>query len=150
MTENIHYDNTSTAIDKFSLHDSRAVFASFENEKLIFCFEDGIYYADYSDDWPNTGKAEVEFTIDLARGITVYQFVESDKQTIRKEIDLKLLIDRINSREWELEFLYRYDGYKEILYKCWIWENESPMTFECELWISTKEDTVFRWNDPVE
>ena len=116
---------------------------------MVFIFPDGIFFEEYSNDWPNTGKAEVEFTIDLLRGITVYQFIESDKQTIRTELDIKLLIEKINSKEWELEFLYRYDGYQQILYECWIWENIGTQTYECELWIGTKTDAVFRWDAPA-
>ena len=146
----MQYDYTSTEKDRFSLHDCRATSASLRDDQLVFIFPDGIFFEEYSNDWPNTGKAEVEFTIDLLRGITVYQFIESDKQTIRTELDIKLLIEKINSKEWELEFLYRYDGYQQILYECWIWENIGTQTYECELWIGTKTDAVFRWDAPAE
>ena len=142
------YEYTSTDKDSFSLHDCRAVKAELIQNKLIFFFPDGIFFADYSDDWPNTGKAEVEFTIDRLRGVTVYLFKESEGQTIRHEYTLNAFIEKINKGEWELEFAYRYDGYQEILYRCWIWENHTPWTYECEIWIGTKENTVFRWDSP--
>jgi len=142
------YEYTSTDQDSFSLHDCRAVKAELINNKLIFFFPDGIFFADYSDDWPNTGKAEVEFTIDHLRGVTVYLFKESEGQTIRQEYMLTECIEKINKGEWELEFAYRYDGYQEVLYRCWIWENHTPWTFECEIWIGTKQNTVFRWDSP--
>lgn len=144
----MQYENTSTDKERFSLHDCRSTSAELMSERLVFRFPDGIYCGDYSDDWPNTGKAEVEFVIDSMRGVCVYLFAESAGQTIRKEDMLEQLIDKINKHEWELEFGYRYDGYEEILYKCWVWENHEPWSFECELWIGTKENTVFRWDSP--
>ena len=74
--------------------------------------------------------------------------MKSENQTIRREYPLEEMINKINSGEWELEFAYRYDGYEEILYKCWIWEDREPWCFECEMWIGTKETTVFRWDTP--
>ena len=145
----MRYENVSSDKEKFSLHDCLVRSARLENGHLFFRFPDGIFYKDYSDDWPNTGKAEVEFAIDSDRGVTVYMFLNEKEQTIRKEYTLPELIIKINSKEWILEFAYRYDGYKEVLYKCWIWENRGPCSFECELWISIKEDTVFRWDQPA-
>ena len=90
------YEYTSIDQDSFSLHDCRAVKAELINNKLIFFFPDGIFFTDYSDDWPNTGKAEVEFTIDHLRGVTVYLFTESEGQTIRREYTLTECIEKIN------------------------------------------------------
>ena len=145
------YEHESTDIDRFSLHDCRATSAEFTREdgRLVFRFPDGIFASDYSDDWPNTGRAEVEFRLDPMRGVTVYLFEDAGDAAVRRECPLCCLIDRINAREWELEFAYRYDGYEEILYKCWLWENDSPHTYECELWIGTKDDVVFRWDAPA-
>ena len=144
----MRYGYSSIDKDRFSLHDCRAASTELKDEQLIFFFPDGFFFDDYSEDWPNTGKAEVEFTIDPMRGITVYQFIESNGQTIRKELTPEHLIDKINEGEWELEFAYRYAGYEEILYTCWIWQKHEPWSCECELWIGTKEKTIFRWNLP--
>ncbi len=142
----MQYEYVSTEKDKFSLHDCRAVSVEQIDDRLIFFLPNGFFFEEYSNDWPNTGKAEVEFVIDPMRGVTVYLFKESEAQTVREQYTLEQLIERINRGEWELEFAYRYDGYEEILYKCWIWENHTPWTYECELWIGTKEDIVFRWD----
>lgn len=144
----MQYEYSSTDKDRFSLHDCRATSAKLTDGQLVFFLPDGILFDDYSEDWPNTGKAEVEFIIDPMRGVTVYQFIESKEQTIRKELTLEQLIDMINKNEWELEFAYRYDGYEEVLYKCWIWQKQKPWACECELWIGTKEKTIFRWDSP--
>jgi len=144
----MQYRYSSTDKDRFSLHDCLATAAELNGEHLIFTFPDGIFYDEYSNDWPNTGKAEVEFIIDRMRGVTVYEFIDEKGQTFRKEYSLEQLLEKINSAKWELEFAYRYDGYEEILYKCWIWEKSGQGTFECELWIGTKEDVIFRWDSP--
>ena len=142
----MQYEFSSTDKEKFSLHDCRSTSVELINGRLIFKLPDGFFNADYSDDWPNTGSAEVEFAIDPMRGVYLNIFADSDGQTIRKEYTLDQLVEKINNSEWELEFAYRYDGYEEILYKCWIWFDHEPWSYEGELWIGTKEDTVFRWN----
>ena len=143
------YEYQSTEKERFSFHDCRAVSAEMIGERLIFRFPDGIFCEDYSDDWPNTGKAEVEFTLDPMRGVTFYLFVDSKGETLRREVAIDRLIEKLARHEWELEFAYRYDGYEEILYKCWIWENREPWSYEGELWIGTGENTVFRWDPPA-
>jgi hypothetical protein len=50
---------------------------------------------------------------------------------ITEQWGVKFMNDKkINNSEWELEFAYRYDGYEEVLYKCWILENHEPWTYE--------------------
>ncbi len=144
----MHYKFSSTDKEKFSLHDCRAASVELVNERLIFKLPDGFFNVDYSPDWPNTGKAEVEFKIDPMRGICLYVFADAGEQTIREEYTLEQMVEKINGSEWELEFAYRFDGYEEILYKCWIWIDHAPWPYEGELWIGTKEDTVFRWDSP--
>lgn len=145
----MQYEYSSTDKDGFSLHDCRATSAELMDERLLFRFPNGIFYEGYSDDWPNTGKAEVEFAIEPMRGVSVYLFAESEGKTVRKEYTIEQVIEKVNKHQWEIEFAYRYDGYEEVLYKCWIWENKGPWTYECELWIGTKEHTIFKWDSPA-
>ena len=142
------YERSSTDKERFSLHDCRATSAERIGERLIFRFPDGIFCADYSKDWPNTGKAEVEFVIDPQRGVCLDLFEDSEGKTVRRQYTLEQLTEKINRGEWELEFLYRYDGYEEVLYLGYIWTTDASGTYECELWIGTKENTVFRWDEP--
>ncbi len=144
----MNYDHVSMDQERFSLHDCRATTAEWKDGQLIFRLPDGFYCVDYGDDWPNTGKAEVEFRVDAMRGASYYQFIETGGQTIRREGTIEELVDRINRGEWELEFAYRYDGYQEVLYRCWIWEDSEPWTYECVLSIGTKENTIYRWDSP--
>ena len=145
----MNYSHVSTEKERFSLHDCRAVGAELTDGRLMFRFPDGIYYNEYDQDWPNTGPAEVEFAPDPLGDVTVYLFTESDGQTVREEVPIGQMIERINARQWELEFAYRYDGYREILYKCWVWQQREPWSRECELRIPTREAAVFRWDPPA-
>lgn len=144
------YEGISTEQEKFSLHDCRATSAEYKNGRLIFHFPDGIYFEDYSDDWPNTGEAEVEFEVDAKRGGTLFLFEEAQGHDIRKKYTIEQLIEKVNRTEWELEFAYRFDGYQEILYMCWIWCNHEPWSFESQLFIGTKDKVVYRWNPPAQ
>lgn len=146
----MQYEFSSSDKDRFSLHDCLSTSVELIDERLIFKMPDGFFNIGYSDDWPNTGRAEVEFAIDPMRGVHLYLFVDADGETIRKDYTLDQLAEKINNSEWELEFAYRYDGYEEILYTCWIWEKHEPWTYEGELWIGTKTDAIFRWNSPEE
>ena len=100
----MQYEFSSTEKDKFSLHDCRSTSVELINQRLICKLPDGFFNVDYSDEWPNTGLAEVEFVIDPMRGAYLNIFVDSDGQTIRKDYTLDQLVEKINNSEWELEF----------------------------------------------
>ena len=134
--------------ERFSLHDCRAVSAELVEDRLIFVFPGGIFCADYGKDWPNTGAAAVEFALDPQRGSRVYLFRESGEETVRECLALETLTGKLNAGEWELEFLFRYDGYGEILYICYIWGLREPGCFEAHLSLGVKDAPVFRWDPP--
>ncbi|MCR4952273.1 MAG: hypothetical protein K6A40_13220 [Solobacterium sp.] len=142
------FQYTDNDRDRFSLHDCRAQHIQLENDILTFTFPDGIWCEQYGQDWPNTGKAAVSFHVDQMRGTVLFVFHDENKKTIRTDYTLDELIRKVNAGEWELEFGYRYDGYQEILYRGWIWENHEPWTYECQLFIGTKEEAEYLWNDP--
>ena len=146
----MNYAFQSSDSGKFSLHDCIANQVIREGDRLTFRFPDGIYWDEYGSDWPNTGPAETEFIIDPMRGVSFFLFEKRGDITVRREYTPEEWVDRINRGEWELEFAYRYDGYEEILYVCWIWENGEPWSYEAQLWIGTKEPPVFRWNPAAE
>ena len=134
--------------DRFSLHDCRAKRIRCEDGKLTFCFPDGIWCADYGEDWPNTGKASVSYRIDPMREVTIYLFRMEEGKTIREECTVEELIEKVNSRQWELEFAYCYYGYGEVFHSCWIWQEEEPCSLETQLFIGTKETEVFEYDPP--
>ncbi len=136
------YENERRNPEQFSLHDCHALSAEYNNGSLTFFFPEGFYYAAYGKDWPNTGDASVSFKTQDA---IFYLFVEKDGQTICEEYTADQLVDKVNRKEWDLEFLYRYDGYKRILFFGWVWVNCAPFSLEFQLFIATDEET-YRWN----
>lgn len=136
------YENENRNPEHFSLHDCHAESAEYDNESLTFFFPEGFYYAAYGKDWPNTGDAAVSFKTNDAY---LYLFVQKDGQTIREEYTVDQLVDKVNRKEWDLEFLYRYDRYKEIMFYGWVWINCKPFHHEFQLFVETDEET-YRWN----
>lgn len=130
----------------FSLHDCLAKRIDREGSLLTFRFPDGIYHEEYGDDWPNTGKAAVSFTVDAFRGVTFHLFTDNNGLTVRQQIEADQLIEKVNAGIWELEFAYRYDGFQEIMYSCWLWQDEVPYCREAQLFIGIAEEPVFFWD----
>ena len=143
----MEYKYTSTDKRQFCLHDCRATSVDLINNRLIFHFPNGIYYDDYSDDWPNTGKAEVEYRID---GVMFYLFVDKNACEIRERYSAEELAQKINTGAWELEFGYQYDGYQEVLHTGWIWQEQEPWMQECQMFIETSDDAIYRWDLPAD
>ena len=142
----MHYEYSSTDKEKFSLHDCRATSVELTDKQLFFCFSDGIFFEDYSNDWPNTGKAAVVYSID--GGTTFYLFDDKDGCEIREKYTIEQVAEKINNGEWELEFAYQYEGYHEIFHTGWIWQNHEPWSRECQMFIGTREEVVYKWDSP--
>ena len=75
----MQYEFSSTDKEKFSLHDCRSTYVERINERLIFRIPDGFFNSDYSDDWPNTGNAEVEFKMFAF----IYLQTQTDRQSAK-------------------------------------------------------------------
>ncbi len=132
----------------FSLHDCKATEADLKDNVLTFYFPEGIFYHEYADFWPNTGSGAVEYFIEYLDEVTFYLFEKSLNQKVVKEYNVSQLVDKINSKKWQLEFLYRYDGYKEVMFTVMVWFNRKPYSYEGQLFIRNVKET-FMWN-PLE
>ena len=73
---------------------------------------------------------------------------EQPKPVTPQVLEQTKFIEKVNSKEWELEFAYRYEGYQEVLHMCWIWQNGEPWTMEAQLFIGTKEPEIFCYDPP--
>ena len=144
------YAFSSDDKSRFSLHDCRTASAEIKDGVLTFSFPDGIFCADYGSDWPNTGDAAVSFRIDGKRGVSFHQFRDTEHGTVREIRSAEEMLAALNGGTWELEFGYRYDGYGQILYIGWIWPTDGSAVGEFELFVGTKEKTVYFWNPPKE
>ena len=135
--------------EAFSLHDCRAKSASFEDGRLTFFFPDGIFWTGYGRDWPNTGPAAAAFDVSSPDDVRFYLFTERDGETVRERVPAEELIGGIIAGAWELEFLYRYDGYRDLLYLCEVWQSCEPYSRQAQLFIGT-DRAVFFWNPPAD
>lgn len=146
------YARTSTDRSAFSLHDCRAKSAelSLRDSALTFGFPDGIFTPEYGRDWPNTGPAAVTFALSQPpeEAVRCDLFAREGDREFRQSVPAETLIAEINRGAWELEFLYRYDGYEEVFYVCYLWQSAEPYVREAHLFIETKE-ILFRWDEPA-
>ncbi len=139
------YKYKSTDQKCFSLHDCRATRAELKENVLILYFPEGIFYRHYDDFWPNTGSGAVKYVIEHLDEVTFYLFEKRLNQRVVREYTIRQLVDKINSKQWQLEFLYRYDGYKEVMYTVEVWFNKKTYSYEGQLFIKNTKET-FMWN----
>ena len=50
----------------------------------------------------------MQFVLLEEDGICFYLFRDEDGKTVREQYSVKQLMQKLNSKEWELEFAYRY------------------------------------------
>lgn len=136
-----------------TLHDCIAKRAYFENGKLGFEFEDGFWI---SPDHPasnltkmvRTDFSKVEYTLLDGRDydVTVYVFTHAfDKRTTGEEWTLEELLDAINSKKCELEFLYQYLGSHARIMECDLNFNQESHK-KCLIKITARKVGYF-WNN---
>lgn len=148
-----HQDKDGVAI---SLHDSKAEKAIFENGILTFCFpKDGFWVLPDHEENPTgepvrTDASEVRFHLlyEEEDDCCCYVFdKKSERKAVRKEWTILELVSALNSGEYQLEFLYRYEGgYKEQIFACEFCQKKKPYHRECQLWLSVR-DVTYCWNE---
>ena len=129
------------------LHDCRANKISWDENILSFYFPDGIWIWDVGDA-VKTDVAQVDFEImdKEVDSVDIFLFKKNRSgKVIREEWGLENFINAVNNEIFELEFLYKYQGYQSILYKCCVWFDRAPYHYECEIIMHT-ENMICRWN----
>lgn len=104
-------------VSLYSTHDFRIKKVLFENEYLIFEYEDDITYHDSFDNTYDKYKSLV-VRYHLIDDFDIYffkKFLISKKVYYKRTNKNKLL----SFKENELEFLYSYVGYQKIIVKLW-------------------------------
>lgn len=140
--------------EHISLHDCRANGISLGDGVLSFVFDNGFWIgADHTlnphGEPMYTDKSEVRFHLlynDINNDITIYIFTNEGEKTFREELSLDEFVKMINSGSAEIEFLYEYKGYRDVIFECWLWFEEEPYHKECVLIIST-DDIKYCWNE---
>ena len=135
------YTFRSVHAEHFSLHDCCPSSVELKGEKLFFYFPDGIAYDSYGNNWPNTGSAAVAFSIN--NDSTFVRFIdEKDGHQSEKTYTIAQLIEKVNSKAWELEFAYKNS--EGTMFSCWIWAQDEGTDYG-ELHIGNVE---YFWNPP--
>lgn len=66
-------------------------------------------------------------------------------KVIREGWEPEDFINAVNAGDFQVEFITRYQGFESILFKCWVWLNESPYHQECEIVLDAK-NAMYHWN----
>ena len=147
------YTDTN-AHSRISLHDCRVNHIHLEGNDLILDFYDGFWMLPTSDyiDHPvplKTGPAQLCFRdIDIFP-IDLYKTTRILRRPIlcrRMRIELDQLIDLVNNKNRELEFLYEYHRPGNNLYQCWLWNTKPRWWMECQFEL-TSDIIEYRWNE---
>lgn len=139
-----------------SLHDCRAEKMSMKDGTLSFIFPDGLWILDQhpdnvSEDIVKTDLAQVDFQIidEEIDGVEIFLFKKNKSgKVIREEWESANFINAVNDGTFQVEFLYKYQGYQSVLYKCWVWFDGTPYNYECEITLHT-ENITYSWNEIV-
>ena len=140
-----------------TLHDCIAERAYFEDGKLCFEFNDGFWISSSHpvsslSEVVRTDFSKVEYTLEDGEdyNVTVYVFKKNlFKKTVRIEWSIKELVNKINNREFRLEFFYQYiDGNSRIV-ECQLKSDKKPYRYECIMKISAME-VGYYWNNLCE
>lgn len=138
--------------EKMTLHDCIATKIEIDGQDLLIDFPDGIWLMGKTKLNPNeetmrTDAARLRFENFELDSLFLYKEFRLFRKTLftrRVDVDLDTLMRKINSGEWELEFLYTYRCYRWRLYNSCIWRKkgcvlESQLTIECD-------DVIVCWN----
>ena len=101
------------------LHDCRANKMAWNENVLSFYIPDGIWVW-MTGETIKTKEAKVDFEIidKEIDGVDIYLFKKNRSgKVVREEWELNNFINAVNNGTFELEFLYKYQGYQSILYK---------------------------------
>ncbi len=148
------YKNYDLEDSYISLHDCRATKMKFENGILSFIFPDGIWITrqhmkNESEHIVRTDLAQVNVSIldKEIDGISIYIFRKNRKgKVIREEWEAGNFIDAVNCGAFSVEFITQYKSFQSMLFKCWVWFEQKPYHFECEI-ILHCDKAEYCWNE---
>lgn len=140
------YSFSTTNQDKISLHDCYLSNAELNGNRLTLYFDDGFMHADISDHWPNTENAKIDLLLS-SESEAYLIFYETDDQTVFTKYTIRQVVDKINTKEWELEFYYEENEPQKFIHSCWI-HTQNLRSFLSTLIIPIQEPPIFYWNTP--
>ena len=147
-----HIDGDVSHDHTLTLHDCIADRVCDSDGMLRFFLPDGIWITPHHKENPlgktvRTDAAVVDFRAEDLKEITVQVFT---RRRFRKtKVDfwaMKDLMDAINHKGWELEFIYQYRATFEQLWTCSLRSRKKPYYRKCQIHLPRTEAT-FYWND---
>lgn len=136
-----------------SLHDCYAEKMRFDKGILSFELPDGFWVSkqhpqNESGNVVRTDYAQVNYHImyEEIDGITFYIFKEGKNgKVIREEWEAENFINAVNSGSFRVEFVTQYKSFQSVLFKCWVWFEQEPYHYECEIILHTDKEE-YKWN----
>ena len=137
-----------------SLHDCRANRVELKEGTLSFFFPDGFWVTASHPENPTgktvrTGPGRVDYLLRRDDGddvsVSVFRALRWP-WSLRRKWELPKLLEAINEKHWELEFLYQYPGGWERIIEGWFWFRKKPWHLECQLKLDVKE-VRYCWNE---
>lgn len=129
-----------TGAKNISLHDCRATHILLSDDEITFVFPDGFWvWGDHDeihlDDMVRTDTAEVTVKLCGNGAEDVYPYVFTSigiDKDVRVFYDAERLVKEVNEGNWQLEFLYRYDGGPYLRFDCLLWFGEPYARGACD------------------
>ncbi len=136
-----------------SLHDCYIEKVCEKNGTLIVRLPDGIWLSESCPHNPfdktiKTFEAQVRLSDFVFEGCYIFKDISIFyKPILTKRIEIKKekLIQKVNSSEWKIEFLYDYKNCDRHIFDCIVWTKDRK-NFEC-LIFAEYSDIEYSWND---
>ena len=135
------------------LHDCCADRILIEKGKISFDFADGFWITpDHKcsnfQEVVKTDSAKVEFFLEESfEEIIVYIFRKGVfGKTIRETWTIQKLVDFVNNKANQLEFLYHFKQDHESLFQCELHFDKRPFRYECQIEIPVVK-IVYKWDN---
>lgn len=142
------YGHSSSDEKLLDMHDCCIDEISFEDGKLFFYFNEGVYIAS---DGRSDAKSRAKAVYMLNRGCEDDTLVYLSRKgvfgkNIVEEWKLERLINTVNEGRLKLEFLYQYkDEASGYIIKCHPISYKKPYYIGCQLELNVK-DALYYWN----
>ncbi len=145
-----------SAYEHISLHDCVANGVEFSDGVMSLSLDDGFWMLadskyNFCGEKVRTDKSKINF-IDFEENLSVFYVFKRHYLfgkrlcTTRKKLELKILFDKINSGEWEIEFNEQYNAFHRVLFFGGVTTKKKIRAFEFQMVIDC-EKMEYCWNN---
>ena len=139
------------------LHDCYATAITVIDENLNLEFADGFWIVGNSkynshEETLRTDLSHLQFTNCDFEDINIslfkdYRLFRNSLFTIKKNLSLEELYTKVNSGQWNLEFIEEYYAYSSALFQCAIHTEYKPYYYDCQIEIGRYDEMVYYWDN---